>query len=286
MQGISGLGAWQRPRLRPAMRLAFSADFPQIEAPPEVVWMRATHEPVALTRLKVARLWRSRAIVVLVLVIGYAALFYGIAHTRAPPTKTGGLPMLTPVISEVGTRRGDALTAKPLAIGSEDESTPPARHWIFPPIDIWPSASSWSATLSEFTPVTDAQPDPRDTQGLHQHDGPPVNNARAGRSTLRMVRWLRPTYPIDWASAGVQGSVVLDLLIDAHGQPLEVVVARGSGSSELDETTLRAARFWRFSPPRFKSRPVEVWGRVEVQYRVAFDRTAPLGVTSSPKSGQ
>jgi len=286
MQGISGLGAWQRPRLRPAMRLAFSADFPQIEAPPEVVWMRATHEPVALTRLKVARLWRSRAIVVLVLVIGYAALFYGIAHTRAPPTKTGGLPILTPVISEVGTRRGDALTAKPLAIGSEDESTPPARHWIFPPIDIWPSASSWSATLSEFTPVTDAQPDPRDTQGLHQHDGPPVNNARAGRSTLRMVRWLRPTYPIDWASAGVQGSVVLDLLIDAHGQPLEVVVARGSGSSELDETTLRAARFWRFSPPRFKSRPVEVWGRVEVQYRVAFDRTAPLGVTSSPKSGQ
>ena len=66
------------------MRLAFSAHFPQIEAPLEVVWMRATHEPVNLTRLRLPRLWRYRAIVVLVLVIGYA-LQYKVAFDRTAP---------------------------------------------------------------------------------------------------------------------------------------------------------------------------------------------------------
>jgi hypothetical protein len=142
--------------------------------------------------------------------LGYAALLYEVAHTRAPRTKTGGLPMFTPVIAAVAVRRGDVLTAKPLAIGEDDESTPSARHWIFPPIGIWPSAPGWSATLSEFTPVTDAQADPRDAQALSQHDRrPAVNNARTRRSTLRMVRWLRqrtpsiglrPAWSVQWCS--------------------------------------------------------------------------------------
>jgi periplasmic protein TonB len=226
------------------------------------------------TMLTVPRSWRSRAVVVLILITGYATLFYGFAHTRARRTEVVGPPMLAPVISEVGARRGDVVTAKPLPIGPEDESTPPVRHWIFPPIDIWPSASGWSATLSEFTPVTDARADPQDAQAQYQRTGRPANNSKARRSSLRMALWLRPTYPMDLASAGVEGSVVLDLLIDAQGQPVKEVLAQSSGSSELDTATLSAAKFWRFSPPRFKSRPVEVWGRVEVRYKVAVDRKA------------
>jgi len=81
-----------------------------------------------------------------------------------------------------------------------------------------------------------------------------------------MVRWLRPSYPADWASAGVQGSVLLDLLIDPNGQPIEIKIAQGSGSQALDQSAARAANDWRFAPPRWNSQPVEVWARIEVRF--------------------
>lgn len=227
--------------------------------------MRRKHQPVGTPRPRLPISWRSRAVVVLVLVIGYTALFYEMARLRASRSSTDGPPMLTPVISKVGVRRGDALRARPSAPPAEDQSTPPPRHWIFPAIDICPSSPEWSASLSQFTPVTDARPDPRDTQ-TPAPAPPGVNKPAARRSTLRMVVWLRPKYSIDWALAGMEGPVLLDLLIDPHGEPIKVAVARGSGSPELDEAALRAAGSWRFAPPRWNSQPVEVWARVELRY--------------------
>jgi protein TonB len=203
--------------------------------------------------------------VILLLVVGYIALLYGIAHTRAAKSGANGVPMFGPVISRVGQRRGDALAARPAAGSAEDDSLAPARHWIFSPIDIWPTAPGSAPPASEFTPVSDAEADPRDIQ-------PPAPNAqpakepRQNRSTLRMVRWMRPEYPTDWALAGKQGSVVLDLLIGPDGKPVHIAVAQGSGSEELDQAVLSAANFWEFAPPRWKSRPVEVWGRLEVRF--------------------
>lgn len=231
--------------------------------------MYTTYEAHSGMNLKVPGSWRSRIVVILALVVGYAALLYGLVHTRTSRTQANGLPMLTPVISEVGARRGDVVTARAAPIGPEDDSAPPAVHWIFPAIDVWPSPPGWYATLSEFTPVTDARPDPRDAQVQYRRDGRQADRSRARHSALRMVGWLRPPYPVELAAAGVQGSVTLDLLIDARGQPIEVLLAKSSGSSELDNATLHAANSWRFSPPRFKSQPTEVWGRVEVRYQPA-----------------
>lgn len=222
--------------------------------------MHGTHQPQSINP-RALQWWRSRAAVALVVLTGYALLFYVVAHTRAPRSSTDGAPMLTPVISQVGVRRGDAPAAKPPAAAGDDQSVAPALHWIFPPIDLWPSAPGWSATPSEFTPVTDAKPDPPDKP-------PPVSQGgrRIRRSILRMVRWLRPSYSVDRASAGVHGAVVLDLLISPSGQPVEIKVARSSGFQELDQSTVHAASDWRFAPPRWNSRPVEVWGRIEVRF--------------------
>jgi TonB family protein len=81
-----------------------------------------------------------------------------------------------------------------------------------------------------------------------------------------MVRWFRPEYRIEQALAGMEGSVVLDLVIDPSGQPIQRTVAQSSGSAELDEATLRAAEIWRFAPPSRKSGALDVWGRVEVRF--------------------
>lgn len=232
---------------------------------PKLELMQVWHPPIGLTRAWLPRSWRSRAVVIAVLAIVYIALLYGLAHTRAPRSNTNGVPWLTAVISEAGVRRGDTLSARPPAGTLEDDSIPPARHWIFSPIDIWPSEAGWSASVSGFTPVSDARADPRDVQTPIQ-TGRPGEKPRRNRSTLRMVRWLRPAYPPDLALAGVQGTVVLDLLIDPDGKPVKITVVQGSGSPELDKAASGAANFWRFAPPRWNSRPVEVWGRVEVRF--------------------
>jgi protein TonB len=81
-----------------------------------------------------------------------------------------------------------------------------------------------------------------------------------------MVSWLRPEYRADAALAGLECSVVLDLLIAPDGKPVQIALAKGSGTPDLDQAALQAARRWRFAPPRWNSRPVEVWGRVELRF--------------------
>ncbi len=211
--------------------------------------------------------WRFRAAIVLVLIAGHAALFYGIARPRATrSSNTGGTPMFGPVVSQVWRApRGSALAARPPAPSAADTSSPPSRHWTFPAIDVWPSAAGWSPTLTEFTPVTDAQADAPDVR------------AAPRRQHLRMVRWLRPAYPADLAQAGVEGSVLLDISIDARGQPVATTVDQSSGSAELDRAAVRAASLWRFAPPLWKSRPVAVTCRIEVRFHSGRDQNGPRG---------
>jgi TonB family protein len=232
--------------------------------------MHETNERARTTSLRLPRSWRPRVVVVAVIVICYGALFYGIAHVRAPrSSNTSSPPMFAPIISNVSgpprvfisSKRWEPDAREPLT----ELLTPPPRHWTFPPIDLWPSAPDWSAALSGFTPVTDARPDSPETQSPLQN-GQPAAKPPSRRSNLQMVRWLRPVYSIECTSRGVEGSVVLDLLIDPAGQPVEITVAQSSGSPELDRAVLHAANLWRFAPPSWRSRPVEVWGRVELRF--------------------
>jgi len=207
----------------------------------------------------------SRVIVVLALIICYAALFYAVVHTRASRSKAAdGPPMFSAVVSELGERRA-GMSSKPIE-HVEDQTTDPPRRWLFPPIDIWPNPSGWKAALSEFTPVTDAQPDP-----VGHEDQLSIGKPSARRPVLRMTRWLGPDYPTEWALAGKGGSVLLNLSIDPSGQPAENRVTRSSGSPELDESAAHAARLWRFAPPLWNARPVEVWAEVEVRYHRSGD---------------
>ena len=112
---------------------------------------------------------------------------------------------------------------------------------------------------SEFTPVTEARA------------GLPDAGAARRRQKLRMVRWLRPAYPAELAASGVEGSVLLDLKIDPYGVPVETKVTQSSGSAELDQAAVRAARLWRFAPPLWNSRPVAVTCRIEVRFHSGRD---------------
>jgi TonB family protein len=212
---------------------------------------------------------RSRLVAVLILFACYAALFYAVVHMRAPQSNQDGVSMFSPLASQIGEERLRGLTSKPGAQVTDDQSSAPASHWTFAPIDIWPSPPGWTATFSEFTPVTEARP-----------DNPAIRKAR--QSTLRMVRWLRPEYPAALALAGEEGCVSLELQIDPAGQRTETRVDRSSEWPEIDASALRAATLWRFSPPLWNSQPIAVGARVEVRYNAASQTTRSDGVGCAP----
>jgi len=246
------------------------------------------HERTRTMILRFPRAWLTRAAVVLALVSCHVVLFYGISQTRSPTSSADGPPMFGPVVLNKwrDLHQRFLTSRRSSASMQEDQSTPPSRHWKFPPVDIWPSSASRPATLSEFTPVTDAEPDPTDTP-TPQDKGP--NKTPVRLSKLRMVRWLRPEYPMDWAVAGMDGSVLLDQRIDAHGQPVKTTVARGSGSPQLDEAALRAANAWRFATPLWKSQAVEVSSQIEVRFNFfgfQFSRIDESQTDTSPEAAE
>jgi protein TonB len=59
-----------------------------------------------------------------------------------------------------------------------------------------------------------------------------------------------PRYPVTALRRNETGTVVLQVHVDAQGQPVSVDVAERSGSRDLDRAAVEAVSRWRFSPAR------------------------------------
>lgn len=78
-----------------------------------------------------------------------------------------------------------------------------------------------------------------------------------------------PRYPREALLAGIEGSVLLQVLVAADGRPLEVVIHRSSGHRVLDEAARRQVlRAWRFRPAMQDGRAVQALGLVPVDFRL------------------
>jgi len=217
--------------------------------------------------------WRTRLIVLAAMGISYGAIFYVVALVRGPlDSSAKGPPLFMPIISTSGEERGGIASVEHARsepqekLAAQEELTPPPRHWVFPPIDLMPSAPGWVPTLSDLPPITDAEPDPSEAPASLPEDQL-AGEAALTKPKLRMVRWLRPVYASTHCGMfRAHGPLVLDLRIEPDGQPVEIKIAQGSGSPQLDKAVLHAAGLWRFAPPEWKSQPMEVWGRIELQF--------------------
>jgi protein TonB len=81
--------------------------------------------------------------------------------------------------------------------------------------------------------------------------GPP-DTAGSGPSGggARLVRHVPPVYPPLARERGLEGRVVVRLMVGVDGMPTEVRVAYGSSVEALDAAALDAVRQWRFEPER------------------------------------
>lgn len=76
-----------------------------------------------------------------------------------------------------------------------------------------------------------------------------------------------PAYPREALRAGHRGTVLLQVLVDTDGKPLQVDVARSSGHRSLDRTAQRhVLTRWTFRPAVQDGRPVQAIGLVPVEF--------------------
>jgi protein TonB len=77
-----------------------------------------------------------------------------------------------------------------------------------------------------------------------------------------------PAYPRRARRDGIEGTVLLKVLVTATGAPGEVKVESSSGSDSLDRAALDAVRAWQFIPARRADAAVDAWIRVPVVFRL------------------
>jgi TonB family protein len=213
-----------------------------------------------------ANAWLLRGSAVGAILLIHGAIFYSMQSTRAvQDAGSASVPMFSAIRIEHGKTSGGILEKdREFSDQPSVEQTAPDSRWKFPPLDVWPTDSRNAPRITELSSASGAEafsrerdaPDPRLTS----------NRRSKVRTNLGILRWVRPMYPTEWAEAGKEGSVVLNVHIDNRGQPIEVGIARGSGTAELDESALAAVHNWTFTPPLQNSWPVSVWAEVELRF--------------------
>jgi periplasmic protein TonB len=88
-----------------------------------------------------------------------------------------------------------------------------------------------------------------------------------GISAPQPVTTPDPEYTEEARNAKTQGTVVLWLIVDQHGQPQNVRVVRGLGAG-LDAKAIEAVKQWRFKPSMKDGQPVNVQISVEVGFKL------------------
>ncbi|MCM2272604.1 MAG: energy transducer TonB [candidate division Zixibacteria bacterium] len=106
-----------------------------------------------------------------------------------------------------------------------------------------------------------------DTSGLGQSEYFPGENEFIHTEKLPdFVSYVKPDYPSIARQAGLEGTVIVKVLVDKNGAVRDAKVARSSGYAALDNAAIGAAFKNTYTPGIQNGYPVACW----VTYRVEF----------------
>jgi len=117
-------------------------------------------------------------------------------------------------------------------------------------LSAWPAAAADSAR-----PTRDAA-----------EIGPLEMRAAPGQAPAGYRHTPPPRYPTVARERGLEGVVLLSVLVRPDGRVEEARVASSSGTSVLDDAALAAVRTWVFAPATRGGRPVESVVEVPVKF--------------------
>lgn len=110
--------------------------------------------------------------------------------------------------------------------------------------------------------VIDAVEPTADTTG-------PVSGGPLPSATLEYVRATSPRYPITELRSGIQGTVILRVLVDIDGKPIDVTIETSSGNRNLDkEARQHVLKTWRFKPAMQNGQAVQAYGLVPIAFNL------------------
>jgi TonB family protein len=91
--------------------------------------------------------------------------------------------------------------------------------------------------------------------------------AGSGISAPAILREVKPDYTEDARRRGIEGDVVLEIVVRRDGSVGAVTMLHGLGAG-LDQRAIDAVRQWRFSPARRQGTPVDVMVEVAVEFKL------------------
>jgi TonB family protein len=115
-------------------------------------------------------------------------------------------------------------------------------------------ASSPTAAAASTTPTKDAVYD------SHRVDQAP-----------REISATKPRYPDRESQLGIEGTVMMEILIDERGRVADVRFL--SGAESFRRAVMEVVHTWRYEPARHEGRVVKVWGKKPVNFNHPRNRS-------------
>lgn len=185
--------------------------------------------------------------------IKYARVLHTVQPKYPPAAKAKGIQGTVVLSGIVGTN-GRARDLKyvsgprPLAQAAIDA----VRQWRFKPstFDGKPHAVPWTFHLNFGLPSA----------------RPPAKQTRIGSRAMteKLVHQVPPLYPAEAAQKGIQGNVVLRVLVGKNGHVKSL--SRISGNPMLAKAAIAAVRQWVYQPTLIHGKPVKVHLTVTVHF--------------------
>lgn len=161
-------------------------------------------------------------------------------------------------------------------VPAEKKAPPPPPPIEVPVVKRQPNAAPHPvATVPTPQPVQQAIPDDLGSEPVavvappHGPVVPPADTGPLAGVQLEYASAPAPAYPREALRDGEQGTVLLKVLVDVDGRPLDVQVARSSGHRALDRAAReQVLRRWTFRPAMRDGHAVQAIGLVPVDFRL------------------
>ena len=177
-------------------------------------------------------------------------------------------PIQKPTLSVEPVIIFDPIDPPPLPPPPVEVPPPPITlHRIAPPPTVVPTPSAAPATTTVEIVVSTPSDEPRMAPG--PVDVGPTGISGTGEGELVNLRVLvkrQPAYPRRELARGIEGDVVLRVLVNEKGDPQTIEVIGGTRNRNFEASAIKAIKRWKFQPYMVDGKPRAAWARVPVSY--------------------
>ena len=180
------------------------------------------------------------------------------------------LLLLIPAVAPPGEAEQEQKTMVPIVDAPPPPPPPPPDETPPPPIkNLAPPTTTPLPPPPESPPIDVSEARPTDTYSPPAPPSPPAPAPEIGASVdISSKNMNPPKYPPAAARAGIQGTVVLVIDVDANGNVTNVSVEKSSRNRDLDRAAMDAARKWRFNAGQSGGQKTAGRVRVPVDFKM------------------